>query len=189
MCDPVTIGWMMVASTAMTMYSGMEARRDRRAQAKQERKVGEYNARLAENEATRTRNKGIREENKHRRMVAELVSKQTAQAAASGVDVNSGSALALREDTELLGEVDALQIRENFEDQATSLDQQAALGQYASKGRANFYEAQGDQAALNAFASSTGQVASSWYSANSAANTRSNPAPIRESNPYVSAGP
>ena len=171
-------------------------------QGKYEEGVSKYNARASENDATRVRNKGVEEENKLRRQTAELIGSQRASAAAFGVDVDKGSAFQLQQDSALLGEVDALRVRSNFEQQAKGLDDTAkselARGKNARKqGRnslltgaltvasfgASGYNAQmgaNAEAAAKASASSetvtsTGtSVNPSWYNSNSAArSTRS----------------
>ena len=89
--------------------------------------VSNYNARVAENDAEEVRRVGVEKENDQRRRTAALVSKQRAQAGASNVDINSGSALQLQEDSITLGEADALRIRGNFDRQAERFESQADL--------------------------------------------------------------
>ena len=118
MCDPMTI--LTVASGGMQFMGAMSQASDVEATAA-------YNARVKENEATDVRNKAVEEENIHREKVAQLLGKQRAQLGASGISLGSGSALGLLEETEVLGEVDALRIKKNFLDQAHSLDDQGNL--------------------------------------------------------------
>ena len=121
MCEPTTIAAVAtVASTAFGAYTQIQ-------EGKFQNDVAKYNASVAENEAEQTRAVGVEEENKRRRATAELLSKQRAQIGASGVSLASGSALQLQEDTELLGEVDALRIRSNAGRQASSLESEADL--------------------------------------------------------------
>lgn len=127
MCSPAAIPYIVMAvAAAAESYSQYE-------QGKFQEGVAKYNARQSENEAVRLRNKGTEEENKLRRNTAEIISNQRAAAAASGVDVDSGSVLQLQEDSALLGEVDALRLRQNFEDQAVSLEDQADLSRAQGK--------------------------------------------------------
>lgn len=168
MCEPTTIiAAMTIASTAMAGYSMVQQGRNAKSTAK-------FNSREAENEATRTRNKGVEEEVKHRNKVANLQSQQRAQLGAANVDLRSGSALDIQEEAALLGEVDSLRVRTNFSDQASSLDRSAYLT-----------EIQGDNAQTQANISAAGSliggtagaisagVAPKWYSPNSAATTTS----------------
>lgn len=161
MCNPAAAYWAVAAITAYSSYSqGVEAK-----------KTSRYNARVLENEATRTRNKGVTEEMKHREKVQQLISKQRATAGASGVDVGSGSPLQLQNDTELLGEVDALRIRENYLDQAQSLDDRSMLTK--REGDAAYRKGViGAVTAIGSAYAGSGAVSNSWYSGNSAAVTQ-----------------
>lgn len=160
MCNPAAY-WAVAAVTAYSSYE----------QGQQQKKTNRYNARVLENEAIRTRNKGTIEENKHREKVQQLIAKQRATTAASGVDVNSGSPLQLQEDAALLGEVDALTIRQNYQDQAVAKDN-----------RGDLLNIQGDNAVRSgtigaistlgsaSFGNADAGVSSVWYKQDSAAN-------------------
>lgn len=165
MCDPVT------ATVAVTAIAGGMTAYQQQQQGKFQRGVAEYNARVAENEAQEVRNVGIERENIQRRRTAELLSKQRAQLGAANVDLGSGSALQLQEDTELLGEVDALRIRENFLNRASSLDTGAGL----TRRQGEFAEAAGRNRAGATLLSTTGSIISTgvdanWFTPDSAAN-------------------
>lgn len=121
MCDPVTIGLTLLAVSQVAQ--GYQAKQ----QGDFAEEVSDFNARQQENEATRTRNLGVEEENKQRRATAELLSRQRAQLGAAGVELGTGSAFLLQEDTTTLGEVDALRIRSNFEQRAEGLELGAEL--------------------------------------------------------------
>lgn len=163
MCDPVT--GTLVASSLLGAYSSVQQGRSAKA-------VARYNAREAENEAVRVRSKGTEEENRHRQRVAQLQSRQRAQLGASGVDLESGSALAIQEDTELFGEVDALRIRSNFADQAQALDRGAGLTRQQGRSASRAGNLQAVGSLIGAAGSIAGAgVASKWYSPNSAALT------------------
>lgn len=159
MCEPATIAAVALATGAV--MQGYAAKQ----QGEFEDDVSKYNARQLENEAVQTRNKGTEEENRQREKTAQLTSLQRAQLGASGVDVGSGSALALQEDADLLGEADALRIRSNFEDAATAQEDQAlitrASGKAAKKAGQNAFNASLLQAG--------GTVAAQWYKPTSAA--------------------
>lgn len=167
MCDPVTIGaTMAVVGTVAQGYAAKQ-------QGEYQNDVAKYNARQMENEATRTRNKGTEEENKLRQRTAQLASKQRAQLATAGVDLGVGSAFDIQEDTQLMGEVDALRVRSNFQDQAQSLDDQADItrsqGKAAKKaGRTAFY---------TSILSGGGQVAGKWYTPKSQGGFGNTPPP------------
>ena len=161
MCEPATIAIAIAASGAV--MQGYAAKQ----QGEFENDVSKYNARQLDNEATRTRNKGTEEEIKQRDKTAQLTSLQRAQLGASGVDIGSGSALALQQDAELIGEADALRIRSNFSDAATSLEDQSDITR--SQGRAALQG--GQKAFAGSLLSAGGSVAGQWYTPTSSANT------------------
>lgn len=164
MCDPVTA--VMVASLAFGAYSANE-------QGKAAKSVARYNAREAENEAVRTRNRGVEEEIKHRRQVAELQSRQRAQLGASNIDIRSGSALDIQEDAALLGEVDSLRIRTNFQEQGASLDRSATLMNFEGDAAQRAGQLQAVDSLLQAGAAGVeaSGVSNRWYNSNSSAMT------------------
>lgn len=121
MCEPATI------MAVTTVVAGAFTARQQYQQGKFQKGVADYNARVAENQAEKTRAAGVERENIQRRKTAELISRQRAQIGAAGIDIGSGSALQLQEDAETLGEIDALRIRSNFEDRALALETGADL--------------------------------------------------------------
>lgn len=127
MCDPVTIGATLAISAGALSAAGSVREGDAALAA------SKYNARQQENEATRTRNVGVEQENLVRRQTAELISRQRTQLAAQGVDINTGSAALLQDDARSLGEADALRVRSNFEDKAVALEQQAQQTVYQGR--------------------------------------------------------
>lgn len=167
MCSPVAVvAVTTVLSTAMTATA-------QRRQGKYQKAVGAYNARVAENQAQDVRRAGTEEENLRRRKTAELLSTQKAQLGAAGVELGSGSALQLQENTVTLGEADALRIRSNFEAQATALETGATLTRAsgAAAERIGSTQAVGTILSGGAAALDTG-VADKWFKPNSAANTQ-----------------
>lgn len=129
MCDPLTI-----AATAAVAAGGLGAAAEFQ-EGDQALAAAKYNARQQQNEATRTRNVGVEQENLIRRQTAEQIARQRTQLAASGVDINTGSAALLQEDARTLGEADALRVRSNFEDRAVALEQQAEQTIYQGRAR------------------------------------------------------
>jgi hypothetical protein len=109
-----------IAATALTVRGQIQ-------QADYTEGVSKYNARVAENQAEKVRSAGVTEENIQRRKTAQLLSKQQAQLGAAGVELGSGSALQLQEDTVTLGEADALRIRSITESKIGALGTQAEL--------------------------------------------------------------
>lgn len=164
MCEPTTImAITTVAATAANAYIQVQ-------QGQYEAGVSKYNARVAENRAEEVRRAGTEEEMAHRRKVAQLQSTQRAQLGAAGVELGSGSALQLQEDTLAMGEADALRIRSNVESQVGALQTQAdltrsqgSLSQYSAGFAAGGTILSGTAATLG-----TG-VADKWFTPNSAA--------------------
>ncbi|AUR82079.1 coil containing protein [Vibrio phage 1.021.C._10N.222.51.F9] len=168
MCEPTTI--MAVTAAASAAYTGYTQVQ----QSKYQAGVNEYNAAVAENEAQEVQNKSVEEENLQRRRTAELLSKQRAQLGAANVDLGSGSALQLQEDTIALGEADALRIRSNYDAQVESLQSQADL----LTNQAAFSESAGKSAAFGSLLQGAAGVAGSgvadkWFTPTSSATVLS----------------
>lgn len=166
MCDPILAAGALQATSQL--MQGYQAKQ----QGEYAEGVAQFNAGMQRNEATRVRNKGVVEENKQRRKVAEMVSKQRAQAAASGADVNSGSVLQLQDDAKLLGELDALQIRDNFTNDARNMEIQAGLTEMEGRNARKKGEAAFRGSILSAFGAGAQAygLSQNWYTDASAAN-------------------
>lgn len=158
MCEPTTATLMYAslaataASTAMQVHSSQQ-------QASHSRAVGRYNARVQENQAKEVRNKAIEQENQARQEASQLQSKQSAIAASRGVLATEGTALQTLEDTKLIGDINALRIRQNAEDQAAALETQSVLTRSGADAKATAAINQGNVGALE----SAGKVAAGWY--------------------------
>lgn len=166
MCSPMAV---MAATTIVS--TGFTAVQQIR-QGRFAEDVADYNARVAENQAQEVITAGVEEENIQRRKTAELLSRQRAQLGAAGVELETGSALQLQEDTLTLGEADALRIRSNVESRAGALLTGAELtrqqGQFAAQ--AGVMEGAGTILSGTAKTLDTG-VADKWFTPNSAAVT------------------
>lgn len=79
----------------------------------QEAQLREYNAQVAELNAQDALERGVIDEGRFRAHVRGVVGSQRTGFAGQGVDVASGSALDVQLDAEYLGELDAMQIRQN----------------------------------------------------------------------------
>lgn len=163
MCDPVTIATVMAVTA--TVSQGYAAKK----QGKYQNQVAKYNARVQENEAEETIAKGVEEENIQREKTAKLLARQRAELGASGVGLTTGSPLDIQEETELLGEVDALRIKSNFQKRAVSLGQQAEL----TKATGEAAESTGKQEFASSLLQAGGQflssgVADKWFTPDSA---------------------
>lgn len=159
MCDPMTLA---VVAGVVTVAKGYAAKQ----QGAYTNDVAKYNARNIDNQSIQTRNKGVEAENVHREKVAQMKANQRAALGANGVDLNSGSPLQLQEDTELMGNVDALRIRSNYTDEAQNLNDKATL--VRSEGA--MAKSAGNKAFTTSLIMAAGGVAGGWYSPTSSAN-------------------
>jgi len=163
MCSPT-----LAVMAASTLF----AAKNQRDQGRFQRDTGKYNARVAENQAEEERAAGTEAEIAHRNRVNQFVSKQRAQLAANNVDLTSGSAFQLQEDTLLQGEADALRIRSNTDSRASALQTQSAL----LTQQADFAGVAGNNNATATILGGTANildsgVADKWLKPNSAAKT------------------
>lgn len=154
-----------VAGTGIAAYSAIDQANAQKAQGKYQAAVARNNQILADNAASVAIAKGNQMEAAKRTQTAQAISLQRAGAAASGIDANDGSALKVQSDTALLGETDALIIRDNaarealgYKNQGLSYGAQAQL----DESRASYAAEAGN---LNAFGSIVGgasSVADKW---------------------------
>lgn len=168
MCEPLTIA-ALSAQGAAGLFGAVSSLQEGEYQAE----IAEYNARVAENEATRTRMAGTDEELRHREQVASFKATQKATQAASGVDVDSGSALQIREDTDLLGELDALRIRSNTDQRVEGLQTQAQFARdegRAAKKSSRFKAFTSLLGSAGSGLSTGASLSSKWYNPRSAAS-------------------
>ena len=91
-----------------------------------ENDVAERNAQLAEKQGQDALNIGNSEENRQRLQSEQQIATGRTSTAAQNVDVSSGSAAAVRASQQLVGEVDALTIRNNAAREAWGYDVEAA---------------------------------------------------------------
>lgn len=130
MCGYAAWGLAFAAlSAGTTMYASYQRAETREA-------VAQYNARMQEIRAERIQRKGVAAENVRRAEMHETISMQKVQTAAGGVRVGSGGALQLQRGVRLVSNAEALQIRENYNRRASTVQRQASLisarGQAAS---------------------------------------------------------
>lgn len=112
MCDLVmalTIGSSVLGAMGKIQQANAQA-----AAGEYNAKVAEMNATLSERRAKDALERGKVEEQRKRQEVAQLKGRQMAAMAANGVDLSFGSPLDTLVDTAVLGELDALTIRRNF---------------------------------------------------------------------------
>ena len=126
----------MIASTAAALGSAalqMQAQSQqaaaRRASFDYQRQVSENNAQTSEALAEDARQRGRAEERAQRLQTQQLLGRQRAVLGATGLQADSGSALGILGDTAALGELDALQIRDNATREAWRFQVQASNDQ------------------------------------------------------------
>ena len=164
-----------VAATAYSVYSSVQQSKQN---AEAQKGTAEYNTRVAENDAQRSRNIANEKENALRLKNARLLSKQRAQLGAANIDLSSGSALQLQEDTINLGEADALRIRRTGDSQFSGLMQESEL----ETAKGDLAESQGRFNIAGSLLSGAGDfmdtgVADKWFTPKSAGNN--NPLNLR----------
>lgn len=137
MCEPTTIGYIALALTAAGGLYQVDATR----------KAGQAQVEMAQrNEATDRQRAdlanriGSVQEDRHRAQVRSMLGTQRANLAANGIDPDSGTALALQDETVGFGETDAMTIRYNaareawgFGVSANNERTQAAVARSATK--------------------------------------------------------
>lgn len=106
----------------------------------QQRQAGEatagaalQNAQFADAAANDAVRRGEYESDQQRRATRDFIGSQRTGFAANGVDVNSGSAANIQDDTAALGELDALTIRNNAAREAWGYRTQSAQNQLAAR--------------------------------------------------------
>ncbi len=123
------IGIVSLASTAAGVVMQAQAAGQQAVAANQaaeyNAKIQERNAEIAEMQAVSAEERGAVAEKQHQQRVSGLKGSQRVAAAGSGVVVDTGSPLAVLQDTAALGELDALTIRENTSREAWGYRTQA----------------------------------------------------------------
>jgi len=100
--------------------------------------VAEQNAQIQDRAAQDALSRGRIEEQQHRLKVAQMKGTQRSALAASGVQVDTGSALDMVADTAMMGEMDALTIRNNAERESYN----SLVGAYNARAQASTLRAE-----------------------------------------------
>jgi hypothetical protein len=119
----------------------------------QAQQTNKANAAIQEIAAADAIDRGHAEEAVVRRQVAAFMGTQRTQIAASGVEMDSGSPSDLLADTAMLGELDALTVRNNAQREA-----------FFPSANAEIFRNEADNAVPTAILNAGGQVASKWKS-------------------------
>jgi hypothetical protein len=140
--------------TAGAVGSARRAGKAAQASANAEADMMDYNASVAEISAAQAVEQGEVEANRYREQIEGVVGTQRVGYAGQGVDVSSGSALAVQADTKAAAEMDALQIKSNAQRQAWGFQVEA----YDNKKRALYARHEGVQLAAAGRAQANAQL-------------------------------
>ena len=160
MCEPTTIAYGVAAVLAVA--GGVQTARAQSAAAEAQAQADEANARIGQQQAEQARQIGNMEEERQMRRVRAAVATQRATQAASGLDVNSGTALDLQAETAGFGTADALTIRSNAIRQAWGFE----VGAVNDLNSASASRAAGRNAATGTLLTTGAQVAGMYGSTN-----------------------
>lgn len=97
-----------------------------RAQGEYQKSMAGINAKFAQVKSKLATDRGNREAADVKRKTKSLIGSQRAALAAQGIDIQSGSALQVQEDTAMIGELEALEIKNNSWMEAFGYRQEAA---------------------------------------------------------------
>ena len=98
---------------AISLAGGMMGAQNARQQGAFQAAMAEQNAAYKEAAAQDAEKRGAVEADRYRRQVGQLIGSQRTGFAANGIDVNSGTASEIQDDTAAFGEFDALTIANN----------------------------------------------------------------------------
>lgn len=154
MCEAITI-----ATIAATVVSGAYQAKGQYEQGKYQAKVSKNNAIIKNQLAADALNRGRVAEDNKRMQVAQAKAMQRAQFGASGVDVNLGSASDIQADTAMIGELDALTIRNNAEREAYGF----RVGASNDEAQSVLNKKKGKSDAIGTILSSGSKAAQQWY--------------------------
>lgn len=133
--------------------------------------IAEINARAAESNAQAVLFAGQREQQRSMLHTAGLKGAQRARIAANGIDLGVGSAVRVLTTTDVMGQIDANQIKANAVRQAWGQRVQATNYQNdALVKRANASAISPGAAAVTSLLGSAGSVAANWYAVNKVDN-------------------
>jgi|TARA_R110000744_G_scaffold130078_2_gene237598 hypothetical protein len=148
------MAWAVVAGTA-AVASGVVSAKGSMASAKAARQVGEYNAKVAENEKVLLQRATRQKEKNLRRQSEKLVGSQRVATAKSGIQM-SGSPMQALADTFFNTEMDAINIRYSGSIEEASKVNEAAMARASAAAKSMQYKTQ----AYSTLLSSGGKAAS-----------------------------
>ena len=125
----------MLTQSVASVGSGYAQAKAYEMQGDYQRRMGELNAKLSEAQADDALKRGEKAVVQHKKQVKKLIGAQRTSLAAQGVELDSGSALDIQEESAQLGQIDALTIRNNAWREAWGFRTQAlthsAQGEFA----------------------------------------------------------
>lgn len=130
---------MSAAGTATSVYGAKRSGKAAKAAANAEADMQEYNAKVAELQAEDASQRGDIQASRYKEQIRAVVGRQRTAYGAQGVDVASGTPLAVQADTTAIGEMDALQLKSNAAREAWGYKVEA----YDSKLRAYYARREG----------------------------------------------
>lgn len=150
--------------TGMQAYGAYQTAQAQKDSYRYQARVAENNATMGEWQAQDALRRGEQAEIDQRRKTAQIKGVQTASMAARGLDISTGSALNILSDTDYLGEIDALTIRDNAKREAWGY----RTGAQNDTNNASMLRASADSisplgAGATSLLTSAPQVAQFWY--------------------------
>ncbi|CCG40162.1 virion core protein, T7 gp14 family [Magnetospirillum molischianum] len=144
----VAIGALALSAigTGMSVYGQIQQGEQQKKMADYQAAVGEQNAKISDRAAQDAEERGRVAEQQQRLKTSQTIGTQRSALASSGVQVDSGSALDVVSDSSMLGEMDALTVRQNAEREAYQYKVQA----YSSRTQSGMSTLAGKNAASNA---------------------------------------
>ncbi len=170
MCDPTTLAVASIASSVIG--GGMQFMAQRQAGAAQanalryQADVDRNNSIIQEMLAKDAIERGKTEERMHRIKIGQLKGQQLNAFAKNGVETDSGSALDVLSDTAMIGELEALTIRNNAEREAYGYKVQGmnySASAANNRNAASTAKSSANMAAMTSALSTAGSVAGKWY--------------------------
>lgn len=155
---------MQVAGLATGVFGSYDKSKANQAAYEYQSSVNKNNATMAGWQAQDALQRGATAEQNQRLKTAQLRSSQRARLAANGVIIDEGSALNLLDDTDFMGERDALTIRDNAKREAWGARVQASNYSNDAAMLSNRADAESPLgSAASTLLTGAGTVADSWY--------------------------
>jgi hypothetical protein len=153
---------MAAASMATSLVGGVMSRSMSQAQAAAQSAIGDYNAKMTEQQASWAQAQGQAEAWQKRRQGAQLEGKAQAAMAEGGVSTSSGSPLLLDTNIQRETAYQSSMIEAGAENQAKNLNAQAAGQRWSGQASAAISRAQGDYSLVSGIGSAFG-TASKYF--------------------------